>query len=121
YHFSLISLIFCIIIDRTYISTLFPYTTLFRSQADYMVAQKDVEAAKANVQAAVYNVRGAEAAARDAAENLRKTTIFAPVSGIISLLKVEIGERVVGTSQMAGTEMMRIANMEDRKSTRLNS
>lgn len=90
-----------------------PEAEFEQSQADYMVAQKDVEAAKANVQAAVYNVRGAEAAARDAAENLRKTTIFAPVSGIISLLKVEIGERVVGTSQMAGTEMMRIANMDD--------
>jgi HlyD family secretion protein len=48
---------------------------------------------------------------RDAAENLRKTSIFAPVSGIISLLNVEAGERVVGTSQMAGTEMMRIANL----------
>jgi HlyD family secretion protein len=50
---------------------------------------------------------------RDAAENLRKTSIFAPVSGIVSLLNVEAGERVVGTSQMAGTEMMRIANLAD--------
>ncbi len=80
--------------------------------ADYEVGQKDIEAANANIQAAMYNVRGAEASMRDAAENLRKTTIFAPVSGIVSLLKVEVGERVVGTTQMAGTEMMRIANME---------
>ncbi|WP_031529344.1 efflux RND transporter periplasmic adaptor subunit [Dyadobacter crusticola] len=75
------------------------------------VAQQDVESAKANVSAALFNIKSAEAGLRDAAENLRKTSIFAPVSGIISLLNVEAGERVVGTSQMAGTEMMRIANL----------
>jgi HlyD family secretion protein len=82
-------------------------------RANYDVAQQEIEAAKANVQAAQYNIRSAEAGLRDAAENLRKTTIFAPVSGTISLLKVEIGERVVGTSQMAGTELMRIANLNN--------
>jgi HlyD family secretion protein len=80
-------------------------------KADYQVAQQDIEAVKANGRAALYNVKSAEAGLRDAAENLRKTTIFAPVSGIISLLNVEEGERVVGTSQMAGTELMRIANL----------
>lgn len=79
----------------------------------YGVAQQDVESAKANVAAALYNIKSAEAGLRDAAENLRKTSIFAPVSGIVSLLNVEAGERVVGTSQMAGTEMMRIANLAD--------
>lgn len=82
-------------------------------RANYQVAQQDIEAAKANVQAAQFNVRSAEAGLRDAAENLRKTTIFAPVSGVISLLNVEVGERVVGTSQMAGTELMRIANLSN--------
>ncbi|MHA4738356.1 efflux RND transporter periplasmic adaptor subunit [Dyadobacter sp. MSC1_007] len=77
----------------------------------YGVAQQDVESAKANVAAALFNIKSAEASMRDAAENLRKTSIFAPVSGIVSLLNVEAGERVVGTSQMAGTEMMRIANL----------
>ncbi len=82
-------------------------------RANYEVAQQEIEAAKANVQAAQYNIRSAEANLRDAAENLRKTTIFAPVSGAISLLNVEIGERVVGTTQMAGTELMRIANLNN--------
>lgn len=77
------------------------------------VAQQDVESSKANVAAALFNIKSAEASLRDAAENLRKTSIFAPVSGIVSLLNVEAGERVVGTSQMAGTEMMRIANLAD--------
>jgi HlyD family secretion protein len=81
--------------------------------SNYAVAQQDVESAKANVSAALFNIKNAEAGMRDAAENLRKTTIFAPVSGIISLLNVEVGERVVGTSQMAGTEMMRIANLSN--------
>ncbi len=79
----------------------------------YGVAQQDVESSKANVAAALFNIKSAEASLRDAAENLRKTSIFAPVSGIVSLLNVEAGERVVGTSQMAGTEMMRIANLAD--------
>jgi HlyD family secretion protein len=81
--------------------------------SNYEVAKQDLESSKANVSAAVFNIRSAEASLRDAAENLRKTTIFAPVSGIISLLNVEVGERVVGTSQMAGTEMMRIANLSN--------
>jgi HlyD family secretion protein len=81
--------------------------------SNFGVAQQDVESSKANVSAALYNIKSAEASLKDAAENLRKTSIFAPVSGIISLLNVEAGERVVGTSQMAGTEMMRIANLSN--------
>lgn len=83
------------------------------AESNYNVAQQDLASAKANVSAALFNIKNAEAGMRDAAENLRKTTIFAPVSGIISLLNVEVGERVVGTSQMAGTEMMRIANLSN--------
>jgi HlyD family secretion protein len=83
----------------------------FRS--NYEVALQDLASAKANVSAALYNIKSAEAGLKDAAENLRKTSIFAPVSGVISLLNVEAGERVVGTSQMAGTEMMRIANLSN--------
>jgi HlyD family secretion protein len=84
-----------------------------RSEADYRVAQQNVEAAKASVEASKFNVQSAEAALRDAAENLRKTTIYAPQSGTVSKLNVELGDRVVGTSQMAGTEMMRIANLNN--------
>ncbi|MCE7066552.1 efflux RND transporter periplasmic adaptor subunit [Dyadobacter sp. CY326] len=77
------------------------------------VAQQDVESTRANVSAALFNIKSAEASLKEASENLRKTSIFAPVSGIVSLLNVEAGERVVGTSQMAGTEMMRIANLRN--------
>lgn len=81
----------------------------FNSQ--YLVAKQDVESAKANVQAAIFNVKSSEAALKDARANLTKTTIYAPQSGTVSKLNVELGERVVGTSQMAGTELLRIANL----------
>lgn len=96
------------------------YTDKVISAADYEqfastydVARQDVESMKANVSAALFNIKSAEASLKESAENLRKTSIFAPVSGIVSLLNVEAGERVVGTSQMAGTEMMRIANLRN--------
>lgn len=83
------------------------------SQANYNVAKQELEAANANVRAAQFSIQSAEASLRDASENLRKTTIYAPVTGTVSKLNVELGERVVGTSQMAGTEMMRIANLQN--------
>lgn len=81
--------------------------------AAYMVAKQDLESAKANVKAASFNIKSSEAALKEARTNLTKTTIYAPQSGIISKLNVELGERVVGTSQMAGTEMLRIANLNN--------
>ncbi len=80
-------------------------------ESSYQVALQDVESAKQNVQAARYGIRSAQATVDEARENLSLTSIFAPVSGIVSKLDVEKGERVVGTSQMAGTEMLRIADL----------
>lgn len=81
--------------------------------SNYSVAKQDLESAKANVNAASYNVKSSEAALKEAKTNLTKTTIYAPQSGIISQLNIELGERVVGTTQMAGTEMLRIANLNN--------
>lgn len=83
------------------------------AETNMKVARQDVEAAKSNFEASKYGIRSAEAALKDAAENLRKTNIYAPMNGIVSKLAVELGERVVGTSQMAGTEMLRIANLNN--------
>lgn len=83
------------------------------AETNYKVAQQQLEAAKANVSAGAYAIKSAEAGLKDAAENLRKTAVYAPMSGIVSKLAVELGERVVGTSQMAGTEMLRIANLNN--------
>ena len=83
------------------------------AETNLKVAKQDVTASKANLEAATFNIRSAEAGLKDASENLRKTSIYAPMNGIVSKLAVELGERVVGTSQMAGTEMLRIANLNN--------
>ena len=83
------------------------------AETNLKVAKQDVAAAKANLEASTFNIRSAEAGLKDASENLRKTSIYAPMNGIVSKLAVELGERVVGTSQMAGTEMIRIANLNN--------
>jgi HlyD family secretion protein len=71
------------------------------------------ESAQEQYNAANFNVQGAEAALRQARDNLNKTRIYAPMSGIISLVNVKLGERVVGTAQMAGTELIRIADLDN--------
>jgi len=81
------------------------------AEANYKVAINDLESARQSVNASVYIVQSAQATVREAKENLRKTSIFAPVSGTVSKLDVELGERVVGTEMMTGTEMLRIANL----------
>ncbi|MCG3167924.1 MAG: Macrolide export protein MacA [Bacteroidia bacterium] len=81
--------------------------------SSFEVAKNEVEAAKQNVSGADFNVKSANAALQEAKKNLTRTTIFSPVNGTISKLSVEKGERVVGTSQMAGTEIMTIANLNE--------
>jgi HlyD family secretion protein len=83
------------------------------SQSTYLSAKADIEAAKQTVIGSQFSVKTQEAGLKEAKKNLTRTEIFAPVNGIVSKLNVEKGERVVGTSQMAGTEMMRIANLND--------
>jgi HlyD family secretion protein len=75
-----------------------------QAEAQYTVAKSEVDAAK-------YSVISAEASLKEANENLQKTSIYAPMTGTISMLLVELGERVVGTSMMTGTEMMRVADL----------
>lgn len=81
------------------------------SRADYERAQADLEIAEANKQSAYYNVQSVAAQVKQATDNLGRTSIFAPRDGTISMLNVELGERVVGTAQMAGTEIVRVANL----------
>lgn len=82
-----------------------------QAQADYRSAVATLEAQRQNVLATKYGIDQSQAAVQEAGDNLARTSIFAPVDGVVSLLEVELGERVVGTAQMAGTEIMRIANM----------
>jgi len=81
--------------------------------ATYEGAEADFEAAKQNVEAALYTVKSAEATVKEARENLGFTEIYAPMGGIVTKLLVEKGETVVGTQQMQGTAMLRIANLNE--------
>ncbi len=82
-------------------------------EADYKVAQAQVDGGADAVDGAKYNLESTEAALKDAQDALNKTAVYSPIDGIISKLNVELGERVVGTAQMAGTEMMRVANLHN--------
>lgn len=75
-------------------------------------AQSQRQIAVASQRAADYRVQSARATLRQASQELGKTSIYAPISGTVSQLNVELGERVVGTAQMAGTEIMRIAELD---------
>ena len=80
-------------------------------EANLRSADANIRSAEESVRAASFNVQSAQATLNELRTSLRRTTIVAPMSGIVSLLNVEKGERVVGTLQMAGTELMRIANL----------
>jgi len=82
-----------------------------QGEANFKSAKATLDAARATTSGGVFGIRGAQASLSQAQENLQKTTIVAPTSGIISQLNVKKGERVVGTAQMAGTEMLTIADM----------
>lgn len=90
---------------------LFEKGVISKAEWDRIVSAYEV--AVANKQSAYYQVKSASATVTEANDNLRRTTIYAPADGTISLLNVELGERVLGTQQMAGTEILRIANLNN--------
>jgi HlyD family secretion protein len=81
------------------------------SEAEFEQAQTNYNTALAEKEAAEFSVASAKATLDEADESLTKTSIYAPMSGTVSSLSSELGERVVGTSMMTGTEMLRIANL----------
>ncbi len=80
--------------------------------AEYLTAKSNLEAAKQNLIGAKFGLEQSGAVVKEASDNLARTNIYAPVDGIVSKLLVERGERVVGTAQMSGTEIMTIANLK---------
>ena len=86
-------------------------------RTDFDAAKADLEASEQSVEAAKFTVLSAEASLDEARKNLELTNVYSPMDGIITYLAVEKGETVLGTQQMQGTEILRIANLnEDRKS-----
>ncbi|MFN7044010.1 MAG: efflux RND transporter periplasmic adaptor subunit [Flavobacterium sp.] len=90
---------------------LFDKGIISKSEWDRIVSTYEV--AVANKQSAYYQVQSASATVTEAKDNLGRTTIYAPADGTVSLLNIELGERVLGTQQMAGTEILRIANLNN--------
>ncbi|WP_369752590.1 efflux RND transporter periplasmic adaptor subunit [Flavobacterium sp. WC2409] len=91
--------------------------TLFQkgiiSKSDWDKAIASYEVAKATKQSAYFNVQSASASVNEAKDNLGRTIIYSPADGTISMLNVELGERVLGTQQMTGTELLRVANLNN--------
>ncbi|HIA36805.1 MAG TPA: efflux RND transporter periplasmic adaptor subunit [Flavobacteriales bacterium] len=83
------------------------------SDAEFEGISANLDVAEQTMIASQYNIESAAASLKEARDNLSKTMIYAPVTGIVYMLAIEKGERVVGTSQMAGTEMMRLANLNE--------
>ena len=88
------------------------------SLSEYETAESTYKTATATYMAALQTVRGNQAGVASAranltiaAKNLSRTTVVSPIDGVVSLLSIKKGERVVGNSMMAGTEMMRVADM----------
>lgn len=83
------------------------------AEQDRNTAQTTRDIAKAALESSLFEIQRAEGALRQIREALSKTVIYSPTEGTISSLTTQIGERVVGTSQFAGTEVMRIANLDN--------
>jgi len=79
-------------------------------EAAYRLALSDVESAKEKIASSNYSIDNAQANLREAKQNLSRTIIYAPTDGTVSKINNKRGERVVGTAQMQGTEIMRISN-----------
>lgn len=82
------------------------------SDAEFTAAQTNLNVARADFDSSLAQIRRTEGSLDQARDQLAKTTIYAPMEGTISSLTSEVGERVVGTNQFAGTEIMRLANLD---------
>lgn len=82
------------------------------SEAEFVQSRSDYKSQKANLKAAQYQVQSMEAQLQQAKEELQKTIIRSPRRGTVSKLAVEVGERVLGNTQAIGTELLRIAKMD---------
>ncbi|MBL7916805.1 MAG: efflux RND transporter periplasmic adaptor subunit [Bacteroidia bacterium] len=82
-------------------------------KAQYESAKANVEGLEASVNASKYNILGSEASLKEANANLEKTYIYSPVDGTVYKMNVEKGERVQGVQGFQGTEILRLANLNE--------
>lgn len=91
--------------------TLFEKGVISKAEWDGIVS--NYEMSQANKESAYFSMQSSAATVTEAQDNLGRTNIYAPMTGTISKLDAELGERVVGTQQMAGTEILRVANLDN--------
>lgn len=80
-------------------------------ELEYLLSEQQAAGAYEQLQSTKYSVQSAQSSLKEANDRLSRTLIYAPIDGTVTSLSVEKGERVVGTNQMAGTEIMRIADL----------
>ncbi len=97
-------------IDDLWKDKVVPKSEWETAKAEYQSAEGELAAAEKNIIAAGYTVKSLESTLSGEKKNLQRTSIYAPMDGIVSLLSVERGERIVGSMQMTGTELLRIAD-----------
>jgi len=88
------------------------YSKKIVTDSDFTASKTSAEVAQANYESSLANIRRAEGQLKQARDQLEKTVIYSPIDGSISSLASELGERVVATGQFAGTEVMRVANLD---------
>ncbi|MDP2207461.1 MAG: efflux RND transporter periplasmic adaptor subunit [Bacteroidota bacterium] len=76
-----------------------------------LVSDAELEQSKTAYEVSKAQYDQAKAALNQTEEDLMKTTIHAPMEGTVTQLKVESGERVLGTSQFQGTAVMTVADL----------
>ena len=81
------------------------------SQTEMTTAETTYDAAKAMYESGLHGIEGAQASSSQARDQLSKTTIYSPLDGVVTVLNSKLGERVVATNQFAGTEVMRVADL----------
>jgi len=81
------------------------------AKATYESSKASLEASKQSVIGSKFGLAQSAASVKEASDNLVKTTIYSPVDGVISKLSIQLGERVLGTAQFAGTEIMTISDL----------
>jgi HlyD family secretion protein len=81
-------------------------------EAQIQASLSDISSSEKSAEAAQFNLKSAEASLKELQTSLNKTSIYSPVSGVVTKRTIEKGERVVGTAQMSGTEIMRLANLD---------
>jgi HlyD family secretion protein len=81
------------------------------SETEYLAAKTNAEVAKANAEAALFDVERLQSQLKQAREQLSRTVVTSPINGTVTVLSAKLGERVVGSIQMAGTEILRVADL----------